>query len=113
VRIHGWPGVSITQRVRQLWGDTMSDVSREEFERLKARVAELEDRGRTRTQNTEGLDHRDEAVLTHMEEHGVVSKLALVRLYKRITDISKTKVAKRRARNLENNPAYAEVKNDA
>lgn len=90
----------------------MSDVSREEFEALKERVAELERSTRDTTTDTDGLDHRDEKVLSHMRENGVVSKLALVRLYKSLTDISKTKVAKRRAQNLEQHEAYLEVENN-
>lgn len=90
----------------------MSDVSREEFEALKDRVEQLEAQAETQATDTDGLDHRDEKVLAHMREHGVVSKLALVRLYKSLTDISKTKVAKRRAQNLEQHEAYEEVRND-
>jgi len=86
----------------------MSDISREEFEALKERVAELEANEQTAA-NTDGLDHRDERVLAHMRENGAVSKLMLVKLYKRITDISKTKVAKRRARNLEQHDAYTDI----
>jgi len=86
----------------------MSDISREEFEALKERVAELEADEQTAT-DTDGLDHRDEKVLAHMRENGTVSKLALVKLYKSVTDISKTKVAKRRAQNLEQHNSYNEL----
>ena len=86
----------------------MSDVSREEFERLKERVAELEDQldsGATTTTN-DGLDHRDETVLAHMRENGKVSKVSLVKLYISITDIQDRGKAKRRARSLEQTEAY-------
>ena len=86
----------------------MSDVSREEFERLKDRVAELEDQldsGATTTTH-DGLDHRDETVLAHMRENGKVSKVSLVKLYISITDIQDRGKAKRRARSLEQTEAY-------
>jgi len=87
----------------------MSDVSREEFEALKDRVAELEsqaDTGDAVTTSTDGLDHRDESVLAHMREHGRVSKVALVKLYISVTDIQNRSKAKRRAQTLEQTDAY-------
>ena len=89
----------------------MSDVSREEFERLKDRVAELEDQldsGATTTTN-DGLDHRDEAVVEHMRENGRVSGYRLVQLYTSITDIRNKKKAKRRAKTLERHDAYQNI----
>lgn len=86
----------------------MSDVSREEFEALKERVADLEsqiDSGAT-TAATTGLDHRDEAVLAHMNEHGRVSGYQLVKLYTSLTDIRDKGKAKRRAKTLEQHDAY-------
>ena len=88
----------------------MSDVSREEFEALKDRVAELErqlERGEaTTTTAADGLDHRDETVLSHMRENGRVAKVSLVRLYISLTDIQDRGKAKRRARTLEQTDAY-------
>jgi len=89
----------------------MSEVSREEFEALKARVEELESQeSATETHaDTDGLDRRDRKVLTHMKNNGVKSRLALVKLYKRITDVTNTNTAKQRAQNLEQHPAYREL----
>ena len=87
----------------------MSDVSREEFEALKDRVAELEsqaDREESVVTSADGLDHRDESVLAHMREHGRVSKVALVKLYISVTDIQNRSKAKRRAQALEQTDAY-------
>jgi hypothetical protein len=87
----------------------MSDVSREEFEALKERVAELEaqiDTGDTTAAAADGLDHRDETVLAHMRENGRVSKVSLVKLYISLTDIQDRGKAKRRARTLEQTEAY-------
>lgn len=93
----------------------MSDdaPTREEFEALKTRVAELEaladgspDELAT---EEEGIDHRDEKVLAHMRENGRVSKVSLVRLYVRLTDIQDRGKAKRRARALEQTDAYANL----
>jgi len=86
----------------------MSDVSREEFEAIKERVAELEDQIDTGTVTAtgDGLDHRDETVLAHMRENGRVSKVSLVKLYISLTDIQDRGKAKRRARTLEQSDAY-------
>lgn len=91
----------------------MSDpVTREEFEALRERVAELEaaigEDDRT-TEPGDGLDHRDRAVLDHMREHGKASKIHLVKLYIRATDIQDRSKAKRRAQALEQHPAYEEL----
>lgn len=89
----------------------MSDVSREEFEALKDRVAELEaqtDSG-VSFESDDGLDHRDKKVLAHMRENGKRSKIALVNLYQRLTDIQNTKKAKTRAKNLEQHTAYTDL----
>jgi len=87
----------------------MSDVSREEFEALKERVAELEaqiESGGATTATADGLDHRDETVLAHMRENGRVSKVSLVKLYISLTDIQDRGKAKRRAQTLEQTDAY-------
>ena len=89
----------------------MSDVSREEFEALKARVAELEDAidsGATATTH-DGLDHRDETVLSHMRENGRASGYRLVQLYTSLTDIRDKGKAKRRAKTLERHDAYEDL----
>ena len=89
----------------------MSDVSREEFERLKERVAELEDAKNSGAAASvaDGLDHRDEAVVEHMRENGRVSGYRLVQLYTSITDIRNKKKAKRRAKTLERHDAYQNI----
>lgn len=88
----------------------MSDVSREEFEALKDRVAELEsalDADDTATADTtSGLDHRDETVLAHMRENGKRTRVSLVRLYISLTDIQDRGKAKRRAKSLEQTEVF-------
>lgn len=86
----------------------MSDVSREEFEALKERVAELESQIEpgTTTPTADGLDHRDETVLAHMRENGRASGYRLVQLYTSLTDIRDKGKAKRRAKTLERHDAY-------
>jgi len=86
-------------------------VTREEFEALEARVAELEGDGAPPTdpETPTGLDHRDQTVLDYMAEHEKSKKLALVKLYKRLTDVTSTSTAKERARTLEQHPAYEEL----
>lgn len=88
----------------------MSDVSREEFDALKERVAELEaalEGNDTPAPATDsGLDHRDETVLAHMRENGKVSKVSLVRLYISLTDLQDRGKAKRRAQTLEQTEVY-------
>lgn len=89
----------------------MSDVSREEFEELKERVAELEsqiDSGAT-TATATGLDHRDQTVVDHMRENGRASGYRLVQLYTSLTDIQDRGKAKRRAKTLENHEVYADL----
>jgi len=85
----------------------MSDVTREEFEALKERVAELESDGVDNT--PEGLDHRDMAVLSVLENSGVRHGFALVQVYQTATDITKKGTAKRRAKMLERHPKYREL----
>lgn len=91
----------------------MSDVSRDEFEALQARVAELEDRlesGDVQSPTeSAGLDQRDRSVLEYMDDHGPRSKRALVDLYISLTDIQDRSTAKRRAKNLEQTDAYREL----
>lgn len=84
------------------------DVSRQEFEALKERVAALETDG-TATVAPDGLDHRDRAVLDYMREHGRASKRQLVKLYIRLTDVTTTETAKQRAKMLEQHGAYEEL----
>jgi len=85
--------------------------TREEFEQLRDRVAELEARmnsgdGAT---DSDGVDHRDETVLEHMREHGKVSKRSLADLYIQKTDIRSRKTAKRRAKQLERREVYRQL----
>lgn len=83
------------------------EITREEFETLRDRIAELEEQlSRKQESSNDGLDHRDRNVLEFMRENGKRSKLKLVRLYKSQTDISSTNTAKERARSLERHPAY-------
>lgn len=87
------------------------DVSREEFQSLKERVAELEsliDDGAPRT-TPAGLDHRDMDVLDYMAQTHVVDGVQLVKLYKRLTDITDPSTAKRRAKTLAAHPEYEEL----
>ena len=85
----------------------MSDVSREEFEALKERVAELESGGVETT--PDGLDHRDMAVLSVLENSGVRSGFQLVQVYQSATDITQKATAKHRAKALERHPKYKEL----
>lgn len=89
------------------------DVSREEFEALKRRVAELEseldDQPTTDASVSDGLDQRDRAVLEWMRENGRRSKVQLVQLYQSVTDITQRSTAKRRARKLEQRPEYRDL----
>lgn len=89
----------------------MSNVSRSEFEELKKRLEELEDKlGETTPEGpSNGLDHRDRSVLNYMRENGVRSKRALVNLYLARTDIQNRKTAKRRTKNLEQTEEYEEL----
>ena len=88
----------------------MSDVSREEFEALRDRVAELEaaldDTDGATIDTGEGLDYRDEKVLAHMRENGKRSRVALVKLYISLTDIQDRGKAKRRAKALEQREVF-------
>lgn len=96
-----------------------SEITRAEFEQLKARVRALEyeleqtredeDVHSSTAASATGLDRRDRTVLEHMQENGPLSGLALVKCYIRLTDIVDKKTAKRRAKNLETHPAYQEV----
>ena len=87
------------------------DVTREEFEALKERVAELESGRSTRaTSDTPGLDHRDEAVLNALRRgDGEPSGPQVVELYKRYTDITNHNTAKQRARQLQKRAVYEEA----
>jgi len=89
-------------------------VSREEFEQLQNRVEELEsligdDSGVPNT-TPAGLDHRDMDVLAYMAEAHVVDGVQLVKLYKRLTDITAHSTAKRRAKTLAAHPEYEELR---
>jgi len=93
----------------------MSDDLREEVTRLRERVVELEDRldaagpGQPdfdTTAEPSGLDHRDKTVLAFMRENGKRSKRRLVKLYISKTDIQDRKIAKRRAKTLEQTEVY-------
>jgi len=85
-----------------------NNVTREEFEALKERVAELESNGGRR--QSSGLDHRDRAVLATLRERDDrPSPLELVHMYKQETDITTPKTAKRRAKQLAKRDEYEEA----
>jgi len=92
---------------------TQEQPTREEFEALKRRVAELESKldGQPTTDASvsDGLDQRDRAVLEWMRENGRRSKVQLVQLYQSVTDITQRSTAKRRARKLEQRPEYRDL----
>lgn len=88
----------------------MSDdvpISREAFDALRSRVADLEarlDRGETGVDGT--LDHRDATVLGSLEEGEVVTGPDLVNSYRRHTDVVDSSTAKQRAKALTQKPMF-------
>ena len=89
----------------------MTDVTQEEFEALKERVAELESQfeDRTVTDTPPGLDQRDMTVIDYMRENGRRSGFQLVQLYKRLTDVTNKNTAKGRAKALEKHAEYKDL----
>jgi len=84
-------------------------VTRKEFDALKERVAELES-GQSGGRSTGGLDHRDRSVLDALRERDDrPSPLEVVELYKKHTDITTPKTAKRRAKQLSNRDEFTEA----
>jgi hypothetical protein len=85
-------------------------VTREEFEALQARVAEMEDRlAEQQRYEDVGLDRRDATVLDALTEGDRYQKRALVKLYTGLTDITNPKTAKRRAKSLEQRSFFDHV----
>lgn len=82
------------------------EITREEFERLKARVRRLEQEndpndGNHVGQNQNGLDRRDAAVVAELEHGETYTPLTITKLYKRHTDIRRDETAKQRAKQLQ------------
>lgn len=93
----------------------MSDVSRDEFEQLKTRVAELEDQleNSVSEATSQGLDHRDETVMDRMRRTGeAFGPRRTVKTYLNQTDISNEKTAKNRAKQLHSHDVYKEFANE-
>lgn len=83
--------------------DEIVEVTRAEWEELKARVRRLEDQLSDTTQDvseSKGLDSRDATVIGKLEHGETYSGLQIKRLYKTETDIRQEKTAKRRAKTL-------------
>lgn len=90
----------------------MNPEAAAKIEALEARIEALEKKVESEgaaNGATDGLDHRDRAVLKHMRDHGRVSGYALVQLYQRRTDITNRNTAKGRAKHLEQHPEYRNV----
>ena len=89
----------------------MSEVSQDEFEKLKARVAELEQRldeedASPSGVNRTGTDHRDAAVIESLQVGKDYTPRQTVRKYKRATDIVNSKTAKERAKRLRSKECF-------
>jgi hypothetical protein len=77
------------------------DITREEFEALRERVADLEARlDDQRRYEDPGLDRMDATVLDTIEPGATLTKRALVNLYKQRTQVTNPSTAKQRAKNL-------------
>jgi len=84
---------------------------RERVAELEQRVAELESGGSTT--NTQGLDHRDEAVLDRIRTLDTEpSARQTLKMYTRLTDITSSKTAKNRAKALRGRDVYTEAINE-
>lgn len=96
---------------------THDEVTRDEFERLKARVRALEYQleygdGDEPADPADGFDHRDRVVLEHMRQNGRLAGFSLVKCYINKTDIVNHSTARRRAKMLEQHPRYQEIHSD-
>ena len=89
----------------------MTKVTRDEFEALKERVAQLENAVNSDSVDAtpDGLDHRDKRVLDYMSEHEPVDGIQLTKLYTSLTDITTNSTAANRAKQLSKHPAYKEL----
>lgn len=85
---------------------------RERIEHLEARVTRLEESQEPTEGATNGLDHRDRAVIETIRIRGDPGPRLTVDLYLQETDISKRRTAKTRAKTLRERPDFPDLINE-